>query len=109
MISNEVRIVKEQHKIARTQAEKELLLATLRNPIFELLVGLAIVEVIPWNDSQYEAGSTRVWARSAVKTAVLVQQIAPLAPAILNATTDVIGNIANAVPAVGGLLTGVIK
>jgi hypothetical protein len=79
----------------------------ITSPVFELLVGLAVVENIKWKDAQgTQPDSAMVWARSAVKTVALVQAVAPIAPAILQAGTDIIGGFSKNIPAVAGLLAG---
>jgi hypothetical protein len=98
-------------KIKNKTRNAELIGSLVTNPIFMLLLGLYIVEQIPWKDEGPYAtgsgiGSTRRWARSTVKTVAIVSALAPAIPSLAGMTSDVLGSAVKAVPELALILAG---
>lgn len=88
-------------KLARIQSDKELLLAAMRNPVVELIAGIAAITYLNKGSQSWLESITGVDLAAGGEYAGLIaiiglQQVAPLIPAIVGGY----GDVSKALPAV---------
>lgn len=95
-------------KLAKIQADKELIKELLHNPVVELLVGITAITYLnkgsqSWLESisgiDLAAGSEY----AGLITIIGLQQIAPLVPVVVPAITAGAGSLAKALPMLAAL------
>ena len=90
-------------KLARIQSDKELMLAVLRNPVVELIAGIAAITYLNKGSQSWLESATGIDLAAGGEYAGLVtiiglQQIAPLVPTLAAAGVDALGAVAKAAP-----------
>lgn len=98
----EVRIAREARKVEQIKANREIIIALSRNPVVEIAGAYVLLELLQ-RAKVLESGAIGTFEEGAVMTgvvaAVMAQQLAPVLPDLLKATTEGVGLIAKALPA----------
>jgi len=90
-LPTDYRIAREARKIQQLQSEKEIILALLKNPVFEIVAGYVLIETLQKAELMPSLAGTI--AEGGILTAVAFQQLAPILPDLLKATTEGIGMV----------------
>lgn len=105
-VSDEVKVARQAVKIERARSDREVIIALLRNPAFEVLASYIILEIL--QKTKFTEGG--MWGNieeGAAMTSIVgligLQQIAPLIPDIVKASGDALGALTKLVPAIASL------
>lgn len=104
MVTEQLRIARQQRKIAQVQADRDIIMAIIKNPAIEIVGSFVLLEVLQRNHVIGGMGTDfeEAACMTAVSLAVGLQQIAPLLPDIIETTgtagSQLLGTIGKSLP-----------